>query len=151
MRDCSFGLDEAAIWVSQKSGKSCLVHNRLNTISRRLIVNVITILSFSVAAAQAGPSKHSLNEDGALKLLLRTLQHDQVYAKRISLDCVTFDTEETTEAYFQFVLRENHTPKCGGDPDTSPVVDRWRVYRASGKIELYDAVEDSWQAYKPGK
>jgi hypothetical protein len=137
--------------VSQSSGKSCLVYNRLNTISCRLIANVITILFFSVTAVQAEPSKHSLNEDGALKLLLRTLQHDQVYAKRISLDCVTFDTEETTEAYFQFVLRENHTPKCGGDPDTSPVVDRYRVYRASGKIELYDAVKDSWQRYDPAR
>lgn len=105
----------------------------------------------ALTAAQAGPSKRSLNEDAALKLLLRTLQHDQVYAKRISLDCVTFDTEETTGAYFQFALRENHTAKCGGDPDTNPVVDRYRVYRTSGKIELYDVAKDNWQAYEKAK
>jgi len=34
---------------------------------------------------------------------------------------------------------------------TSPVVKRYRVYHASGKIELHDAVKDSWQAYKPAK
>ena len=123
----------------------------MNTISVRSIVVVFTIAMVALTAAQAGPSKRSLNEDAALKLLLRTLQHDQVYAKRISLDCVTFDTEETTGAYFQVVLRENHTAKCGGDPDTNPVVDRYRVSRASGKIELYDGVYDSWQAYEKAK
>ena len=123
----------------------------MNTISVRSVVVVFAIAMVALTAAQAGPSKRSLNEDAALKLLLRTLEHDQVYAKRISLDCVTFYTEETTGAYFQVVLRENHTAKCGGDPDVSPVVDRYRVYRASGKIELYDAVNDSWQAYEKAK
>jgi hypothetical protein len=123
----------------------------MNTISVRSIVVVFTIAMVALTAAQAGPSKRSLNEDAAVKLLLRTLQHDQVYAKRISLDCVTFDTEETTGAYFQFALRENHTAKCGGDPDTNPVVDRYRVYRTSGKIELYDVAKDNWQAYEKAK
>ena len=123
----------------------------MNTISVRSVVVVFAIAMVALTAAQAGPSKRSLNEDAALKLLLRTLEHDQVYAKRISLDCVTFYTEETTGAYFQVVLRENHTAKCGGDPDVSPVVDRYRVYRASGKIELYGALNDSWQAYEKAK
>jgi hypothetical protein len=99
----------------------------------------------------AGSKTHSLNEDAALNLLLRTLKHDQVYAKRISLDCVTFDTEEKTDAYFQFALRENHTAKCGGDPDPTPVIDCYRVSRASRKIEWLNAVEDNWQRYDPAK
>lgn len=70
--------------------------------------------------------------------LERTLGHDGVYVHRIFLDCITYGTEETTNAYFQFVLRENHNAKCGGDPETSPVVDRYRVYRRSGKIEWLD-------------
>ena len=112
-------------------------------ISRSLTAIAITITLFSANLVAAGP----VNEDAALKLLLHKLEHDHVYAKRISLDCVTFDTEETTKQYFQFVLRENHTEKCGGDPEVSPVVDRYRVYRASGKIESYDAVNDAWWRY----
>jgi hypothetical protein len=92
-----------------------------------------------------------LDEDAALNFLLRTLKRDHVYAKRISLDCLTFDTEEKTNAYFEFVLRENHTGKCGGDPDVSPTVDRYRVYRASRKIEWLDRVNDNWQSYNPAK
>ena len=122
----------------------------MNTTSRRLITFIIT--SVLLATANASPKTHPLNEDAALNLLLITLKHDQVYAKRISFDCVTFGTEEITRIYFEFVLRENHNAKCGGgDPDFSPPIDRYRVNRASGKIEWRNAVEDNWQPYDPAK
>ena len=123
----------------------------MNARPSRLFAPIIALMAISLMAAQAGPSHHLLNEDAALNQLLRALEHDQVYAHRISLDCVTFGTEETTRTYFQFVLRENHTPKCGGDPDISPVVDRYRVYRISRKIERLNAVDDTWQPYNPAK
>lgn len=109
------------------------------------IVIVIAFLTPNIVLAR------SLNEEAALNLLLRTIEHDHVYDKRISLDCVTFGAEETTKDYFQFALRENHTEKCGGDPDVSPIVDRYRVYRASKKIEVYDAAKNSWRAYQGPK
>lgn len=99
----------------------------------------------------AGPPSHTLTEDAALALLERTLKYDGVYTHRISLDCIIYATEETTRTYFQFVLRENHNAKCGGDTETSPVVDRYRVYRKSGKIKWVDPAEDSWHAYDPVK
>jgi hypothetical protein len=106
----------------------------------------------SPAIVHAGSkSKGPLTEDAALNLLLHTIEHDHVYAKRISLDCVTFDTEETTRIYFQIALREKHDSKCGGDPDLSPVIDRYRVNRASGKIESYDAAADRWHDYSAAK
>ena len=67
----------------------------------------------------------------------------------ISLDCIAYGTEETTSAYFGFVLREIHNTKCGGDPETSPAIDRYRVYRRSGKIQQWEAAEDKWQSYRP--
>jgi hypothetical protein len=116
-------------------------------IELRLITAVIAGLLVSAAVAEAAPSR-PLDEDAALALLQRTLKRDQVYEKRISLDCLAYGTEETTKAYFEFVLREIHNAKCGGDPDTSPAIDRYRVYRRSGKIEQWEAAEDKWQAYK---
>ena len=92
-----------------------------------------------------------MDEDAAVALLVRTLEHDRVYAKRISLGCFTYDTEETTNAYFQFALREKHDAKCGGDPETSPVVARYRVYRRSGKIERWKASDDTWHRYNPAE
>jgi hypothetical protein len=120
--------------------------NRIVRFVPQIIVAVIMIV-----VAQAGPRSRVLDEDGALALLEQTLKHDGVYAHRISLDCITYGTEETTGAYFQFVLRENHNAKCGGDPETSPAVDRYRVYRKSGKIEWLERAEDNWQPYNPAE
>ena len=109
---------------------------------------LIAALAFISTVPHAAAKGHSLSEDAALSMLLRTLEHDHIYDKRISLNCVRFGTAETTQEYFQFILRENHTEKCGGDPEVSPVVDRYRVHRASGKIELWNAAGDVWKPYK---
>jgi hypothetical protein len=103
----------------------------------------------TAAIVQTAFARERLNEEAALKLLHETLKRDHVYTKRISLDCVTFSTEEETSAFFAFVLRENHTRACGGDPAVSPVVDRYRVQRATGKIEWLEPVDDEWQPYDP--
>jgi hypothetical protein len=116
-----------------------------------ITATVIAVLLVSPVITQAGPRSHPLDQDAALALLERTLKHDHVYANRISLDCVSYVTEETTSAYFQFVLRENHNAKCGGDPETSPAIDRYRVYRRSGKIERLESIEDKWRPYDPAK
>jgi hypothetical protein len=121
----------------------------MNYIFRNVAAPAAAVILLLPVVAHAGPRCPPLDEDAALALLERTLKHDGVYTRRISLDCVTYGTEETTNAYFQFVLRENHNAKCGGDPETSPAVDRYRVYRGSGKIEWLDRVEDNWRPYNP--
>ena len=114
----------------------------------RLITGAV-IAAVLISTADADDrSSRLLNEDTALALLQRTLKRDRAYENRISLDCIAYGTEETTNAYFEFVLREIHNAKCGGDPDTSPAIDRYRVYRRSGKIEQWEAAEDKWQPYR---
>jgi hypothetical protein len=109
---------------------------------------VMVTALISPAVTQAGSRSHLLNENAALDLLRRTLKRDAVYEKRISLDCIAYGTEETTNAYFEFVLREIHNLKCGGDVETSPAIDRYRVYRRSGKIQQWEPAEDQWRPYK---
>jgi hypothetical protein len=117
----------------------------------RLITAVVIALALvSSAVTEAAPSR-PMDEDAALALLVRTVKQDRAFAKRISLDCVSYGTEETTNAYFEFVLREIHNAKCGGDPVLSHVLDRYRVYRRSGKIERYQLTDDSWHRYDPAK
>ena len=119
----------------------------MNKILRFLVSVVIALAVVSPMIDQVAAGSRPLDESAALNLLLRTIKHDNVYAKRISLNCVSYGTEETTNAYFEFVLREIHNAKCGGDPETSHVLDRYRVYRRSGKIERYQPFDDSWQRY----
>jgi hypothetical protein len=123
----------------------------MHHIARFVVQTVMAIVMVLPIFAQPGPRSHALDEDGALAFLEQTLKDDGVYAHRISLNCITYGTEETTGAYFQFVLRENHNAKCGGDPETSPAVDRYRVYRKSGKIEWLERAEDNWQPYNPAE
>ena len=123
----------------------------MNHIFRLITVAVVAVTLVSPVIAQASPRSRLLDEDAALALLERTLNHDRVYTHRISLDCITYGTEETTDTYFQFVLREIHNAKCGGDPETSPVVDRYRVYRRSGKIEWLERIEGDWRPYNPAQ
>lgn len=123
----------------------------MSHISRLITVAVVAVTLVSPVIARASPRSRLLDEDAALALLERTLNHDRVYTHRISLDCITYRTEETTDTYFQFVLREIHNAKCGGDPETSPVVDRYRVYRRSGKIEWLERIEGDWRPYNPAQ
>jgi len=81
---------------------------RLNTAA------VIAVVLISAANAE-GARSDPLDEDAALELLQRTLKRDRVYEKRISWDCISYRTEESTNAYFEFVLREIHNAKCGRD------------------------------------
>jgi hypothetical protein len=118
--------------------------------SNGTLVKIVAAIAFLwPPIIQARPKSHPLNEDEALNMLGHTLRRDHIYDKRISLDCVTFDTEQTTRIYFQVALREKHNKKCGGDPDTSPVIDRYKINRASGKIEWYNPPKDSWDPYNP--
>ena len=126
--------------------------SRMTTVSWRSLAALIGIALTCPLTVQGGPKSHGpMTQDAAVTLLLRTIKTDHVYDKRISLDCVSFDTEETTRTYFEIALRENHTRKCGGDPDTSPVIDRYRVNRASGRIEWNDRANDSWRSYDPAR
>ena len=113
------------------------------------LLTAVTITVLISAAIAEGARSSPLDEDAALSLLQRTLKRDGVYEKRVSLDCIAYGTEETTNAYFEFVLREVHNAKCGGDPETSPAIDRYRVSRRSGKIQQWEAAEDKWQPYRP--
>jgi hypothetical protein len=70
------------------------------------------LLLISPVMIQSGSHSHPLNENAALDLLQRTLKRHGVYEKRISLDCIAYGTEETTNAYFEFVVRETHNAKC---------------------------------------
>ena len=115
---------------------------RVNALAAAAVIFLLPI------AAPADTRSRPLNGDAALNLLDRTLKRDHVYDKRISLACISYGTEETTNAYFEFVLREIHNEKCGGDPEIRPFVDRYRVYRRSGKIEQWEAAGDKWQPYK---
>jgi hypothetical protein len=121
----------------------------MTSVSRVTALAAAAAIFILPIAAPADTRARPLNENAALNLLEHTLKRDHVYDKRISWDCISYDTEETTNAYFEFAFREIHNAKCGGDPVMGHVIDRYRVYRRSGKIQQFEAAEDKWLPYRP--
>src|SRR5205823_652810 len=82
----------------------------------RLITAVVIALALvSSSVADAAPSR-PLVEYAAVALIVRPLKHDRVYAKRISLGCLTYDTEETTMRTFSSRFARNTTPSVAEIP-----------------------------------
>ena len=79
-------------------------------------IAAVALAFISPVIAECDSRSHLLDEDAALDLLQRALKYDSIYEKRISADCIAYGTEETTNAYFGFVLREIHNAKCGRRP-----------------------------------
>jgi hypothetical protein len=96
----------------------------MNRLFQANAIAAVAMALISPFIAESGSRSHPLDENAVLDLLERTLKCDSIYEKRISPDCIAYGIEETTNAYFGFVLREIHTAKCGGDPDVTPAIDR---------------------------
>lgn len=54
-------------------------------------------------------------------------------------------------SYFELVVRERHTPHCGGAPDTGPRLFNMRVKKQDGKVtsDVYDGTSFKPVDHKP--
>ncbi|AVQ06168.1 TPA: hypothetical protein HH295_13355 [Xanthomonas vasicola pv. zeae] len=81
----------------------------------------------------------------ALNALEARLQSDHVYPD----NCIGIMAEEgdaPSPESFDFAVRERHGDGCPGDPQTSPVRDRFRV-QADGTLLWYDVVNGDFVDY----
>lgn len=88
------------------------------------------------------------SEANAINILMQRINKSQVYAPWLKLGCSSVFTEAKTAKFFEFSLHENHTENCKGDPNTSPVIDRFRVSRINNTILWYDVVNDEYLPFK---
>lgn len=89
-----------------------------------------------------------LTERQALDILVAQIQKDKLYDSWTTLSCLLFLTEEKTKDHFDFAIREKHGGQCAGDPNTSPIVDRFRVDRLTKNIQWYEPVEGEFLPYR---
>ncbi len=87
-------------------------------------------------------AKAKLNEEQALKVLLAAIEKDRLYGAHANMSCLTVFAEEREKEYFDFSVHENHGGNCPGNPNASPVVDRFRVDRSTRRIQWYDPADD---------
>ncbi len=94
-------------------------------------------------------AERQLTEQQALDILVARLLKDKLYDSWApNLSCLFFFTEEKTNDYFDFAIREKHGGECSGDPNTAPIVDRFRVNRSTKIIQWYEPTEGEFVPYK---
>lgn len=110
-----------------------------------LLATVLVLgLACSACHAQGPDQCASAANDKAVSVLMHRIQREHLYSSWTTLQCLDVEIEACTARRVDIVIREHHDQKCGGDPDTSPVVDRFRVSKPAGTIQWYDVVNDDY-------
>ena len=115
---------------------------------KRIFLNIILLVFFIFlfTCSNVHASKQ-LTEQQALSILAELIKKDKLYNKRFSLECLIFATEEKTKENIDVAIHEKHDGKCPGDPNTSPVVDRFRIDRTTKEIEWFDVLNAEFVPY----
>ncbi|ATS50763.1 hypothetical protein XAP3CFBP6996_005435 [Xanthomonas citri pv. fuscans CFBP 6996] len=97
----------------------------------------------AVSAPATPPSDDA--QARALEALEARLQGDHVYPDNC-ISIMAEDGDAPAPDTFDFAVRERHGDGCPGDPQTSPVRDRFRV-QADGTLLWYDVVNADFVDY----
>ena len=92
----------------------------------------------------------SAANDKAVSALMQRIRREHLYTRWTTLQCLDFYIEACTSRRVDIAVRQQHDQTCGGDPDTSPVVDRFRVNKATGAIQWYDIDSDEYWPFSKG-
>jgi hypothetical protein len=104
---------------------------------KTVVVFLVTLMSVMVGLA-AVDGRTKLTDDEAQKLLLSRIQKDKIYGSADS-SCLTVFSEGSGSDHVDFSVHLNKGDRCPGNPNASPTVDRFRVYRLTRTIEMNGA------------
>jgi len=116
-------------------------------ISSSALLAVIFLLLCSEACAVGDQSCQFDSDVKAVETLKTKVQIDKLYAAWATERCLSFDPEHCDAKNVEVAIRELHTPECGGDPSTGPVVDRFRVFKRTSRIDWFDYLEADYVEY----
>ena len=109
----------------------------MKAISSALLQAALVLALQSPIAAEGSSAE-------AERRLFETLRADHIYPRT---ECIALQQEDNKQGWIFFAVREKHDAACGGDPQTMPVIDRFRVKAEGSSIEYYDPIEDDYSAY----
>lgn len=89
----------------------------------------------------------NVSEERAIAIVSERLRRAE---GAVPVDCLRVYVETVSPDDFELAVRERHDQDCPGEAGEEPLVDRWRVHRASGEVERYDAGLDRWAPAPPG-
>jgi len=92
-------------------------------------------------------AKTPLSEQQALAIVIEKVKDDALYSAWTKMECLGFETEKVSAGAIDIAVREIHKDNCPGDPDTAPIVDRFRILRSSRTLLWYNVIEDDFVDY----
>ena len=105
------------------------------------------VVAWSAPAQSAEPQGGSCADRAAgraVQSLRSRVEEERLYSSWAKAGCLAYQAERCDSKKVDVAIREVHSSQCGGDPATSPVVDRFRVYRNSKKIEWYNVAKGEY-------
>jgi hypothetical protein len=100
------------------------------------------------ATADRSTASQSNPDELALRFLSSVVRSDNLYPDIKSEQCLVYEIERHDTSIYEIAVRENHVSGCGGDPNTSPVRDRFKVSRDSEAIQIYDVTSGAYVPYQ---
>lgn len=116
------------------------------TFHRVSVIAITLVLGLSGAQAwEIGDKSCTAESDArALDVLREKVRAERLYTSWAKEQCLSFYPERCDGTVVDVAIRELHSEHCGGDPDTGPVVDRFRVFKKPSKIEWFDHIEGEY-------
>ena len=117
------------------------------------MARIVCALAIAMAIGCGGPETDAASipevtgQKPALETLRGRVEADAIYAQWSRPGCLIYMIEASEPHYYDMVVREKHGSGCPGDAGTSPVVDRFRLYRDSDTLLWFDVVGDRYLSY----
>ena len=113
------------------------------------ILTLLTITTFMVSIADSTAGELDCKgKDDALNLLTGQIKKDRLYESRLAESCYSYRVSKCSSKTIEIELHEIHVNQCGGDPLTTPIIDRYRVNKKTKHIEWYYPSEGEYVPYK---
>jgi len=113
----------------------------------RLSILAVSITLLVMLPCSDADARNRLTEEQALDVLTARVRKDKLYDSRVTESCLSFLVEEKTKVYIDIAVREKHGGQCPGDPNTSPVVDRFRIHRVTKRIKWFESSTGEYLPY----
>lgn len=101
--------------------------------SRKLIPALLAV----ALTAGAAPIN---DEEAAFTAAFAALKEHKL--TELKEECLSLIALDPNEDSYPIQVREKHDEKCGGDPNTAPLVAQLEVTKADGRVSVYDPVSD---------
>jgi hypothetical protein len=88
--------------------------------------HIFTFFLFGLMITQPLLLSRERTDDQIIQHLLSRIKKDHAYPPS-AFACIVIMVDNKTKEYAELAIYEKHGGKCGGDPETSPVLDRFRV------------------------